>query len=122
MATRGRGLGVSSGYAVLFEESGVSLVERGVGGVLIRCVLDGADLGAARIDLRAVHDGGVALQDRVPGVVADLDRGGGDAAGVADDEPLTGVEAGHPGVGGPRGDHARSARRGKAGPALEGAD
>ena len=58
----------------------------------------------------------------MPGAVADLDRGGGDAARVADDEPPGRVQPGQLRVCGPGGDHAGAAGRRQARTALEGAD
>ena len=67
--------------SVAFEVRGVALVERGVGGVLVASAYStGPAWSPSAVGLGAVDDRRVALEDRVPGAVADLDRGGGDAA------------------------------------------
>src|ERR1700751_2919769 len=75
-----RGSGLNS---VFFEEGGVSLVQCRVSGILFRRPVQRARLVARQVNLGVVDDSGIALKDGVPGTVADLDRGGCHAPGVA---------------------------------------
>jgi hypothetical protein len=77
---------------------------------------------ASGVDVRAVDEGGVALQDREPLAVAHPQRRRGHPARVADDHLALGVAAADAGIGGPGGSHAGTAGGGQPGAALEGAD
>ncbi len=77
---------------------------------------------ASGVDVCAVDEGGVALQDGEPLAVAHPQRRRGHPARVADDHLALGVAAADAGIGGPGGGHAGSAGGREPGASLEGAD
>ncbi len=107
------------------QPRGVALVQGGVGAGLVREWLALRGLVPVTsghrgwVDLGPVNERGVALQDRVPLVVANPQRHRGHPAGVADDDPPLGVDPAGAGVGRAGGGHARAARGGEPGAALE---
>jgi hypothetical protein len=77
---------------------------------------------ASGVDVRAVDEGGVALQEGEPLAVAHPQRRRGHPARVADDHLTLGVAAADTGIGGPGGGHSGTAGGGQPGAALERAD